>query len=151
MTMASELEGVTIGRTGVPERGGEGAVPNTRAFILDPQQVHGPRESLLVGTEFGHVHPEHDGSLHLCLPDEIREEVLAAGWGETHPLAGRSVKGFDVPPGNTPDLRPPRRGRAGDGLGPGPGGVPLCLRRPGVRSDPGAGAADVRGAGQRRG
>jgi SnoaL-like domain/Family of unknown function (DUF5519) len=99
--MAAELDGVTIGKTGVPEWGGEGAVPNTRAFILDPTQVHGPRESFLVGTEFGHVHPEHDGSLHLCLPEEVSREVLATGWGELHPLAGKFVKGFDVPPENT--------------------------------------------------
>lgn len=99
--MAAELEGVGIGKTGVPEWGGQGAVPNTRAFILDPALVHGPRQALLVGTEFGHVHPEHDGSLHLCLPDDLHRAVLEAGWGEPHPLAGRSVKGFDVPAGNT--------------------------------------------------
>ena len=99
--LADGLDGVSIGKTGVPEWGGKGAVPNTRAFILDPALVHGPREALLVGTEFGHVHPEHDGSLHLCLPGEVRDAVLDAGWGELHPLAGRSVRGFDVPASNT--------------------------------------------------
>ncbi|MGL4728957.1 MAG: luciferase family protein [Bosea sp. (in: a-proteobacteria)] len=49
----------------------------------------GPDEAFLLSTEFAHFHPIPDGSLHLTLPPGIREEAIAAGWAEPHPLAGR--------------------------------------------------------------
>lgn len=38
--------------------------------------------------------PKRDCSLHMCLPVRILEEVIAKGWGEPHPVAGR----FGFPP-----------------------------------------------------
>ena len=98
---ARALEGVTIGETGVPELGGEGAVTGTRAYILDESLAKGPRSAFLVGMEFGHQHPDYDGSLHLCLPDDVREEALEKGWGELHPLAGTTVGGMHVTEADT--------------------------------------------------
>lgn len=48
----------------------------------------GPLEAFMLGREFAHVHPIPDGSLHLTLPPGLREEAIAAGWAEPHPLAG---------------------------------------------------------------
>ncbi len=38
--------------------------------------------------EFAHLHPGHDGSLHLVLPIPLAHDALAKGWGVAHPLAG---------------------------------------------------------------
>jgi phospholipase/carboxylesterase len=41
--------------------------------------------------EFAHLHPPHDGSLHLALPPALARDVVAHGWGVAHPLAGLRV------------------------------------------------------------
>jgi luciferase-like monooxygenase len=56
-------------------------VQGTCAFHLAPVLAHGPAEAFLAGSEFGHVHPPYDGSVHLTLPCRWTEPVLAAGWG----------------------------------------------------------------------
>jgi uncharacterized protein (TIGR00369 family) len=64
------------------------SVPHARGFHLKPQAAKGPPEAFQRGSEFGHLHPEHDGSLHLSLPPALYKEVLRAGWGEPHPISG---------------------------------------------------------------
>jgi uncharacterized protein (TIGR00369 family) len=64
------------------------SVPYARGFHLKPHAAKGPAEAFQRGSEFGHLHPEHDGSLHLCLPPALYDDVLRAGWGEPHPLSG---------------------------------------------------------------
>lgn len=60
----------------------------TRALHLDRSVAHGPVGAFAPdgGTEFAHLHGLHDGSLHLNLPVDLAEEVIAAGWGEYHPV-----------------------------------------------------------------
>jgi hypothetical protein len=41
----------------------------------------------MIGREFAHVHPAHDGSMHLMLPLEVARELIGKGWGELHPMA----------------------------------------------------------------
>ena len=41
----------------------------------------------MIEREFAHIHPHHDGSLHLTLPEDIRKDAIAKGWAEPHPLA----------------------------------------------------------------
>lgn len=77
---ASALPHVHVGRSLV-------SVPGARAFHLDPAHARGPPESRLVATEFAHLHPAHDGSLHMRLPEALAREAVAQGWGEPHPLA----------------------------------------------------------------
>jgi len=57
--------------------------------MLDPPRL-GPDEAFIVPAvgEFAHVHPGHDGSLHLALPMTLAADVFAQGWGVAHPLAG---------------------------------------------------------------
>lgn len=64
------------------------SVPYARGFHLRPHAAKGPPEAFQRGSEFGHLHPEHDGSLHLSLPPALYNEVLRAGWGEPHPISG---------------------------------------------------------------
>lgn len=85
----TQLVGVTVGRSHV-------SVPGARAFHLDEVHAHGPQEAFMMGTEFAHLHPPHDGSLHLVLPEDVAREVIAGGWGEFHPLVEHGV----LPPTN---------------------------------------------------
>ncbi len=64
------------------------SVPGSRAFHLDETLVGGPAEAFQRGREFAHIHPAHDGSLHVTLPPDVRQAVLENGWGESHPVSG---------------------------------------------------------------
>lgn len=77
---ARALPNVRIGRSGI-------SVPGARAFHLSQDVAAGPPEAFMIGREFGHLHPPYDGSLHLALPLETAEHVIAQGWGELHPVA----------------------------------------------------------------
>jgi hypothetical protein len=57
----------------------DGGLPPADAILMPPSLTR----------EFAHLHP--DGSLHLALSREDQEELLAAGWGERHPLHGQQV------------------------------------------------------------
>lgn len=78
---ASALTGVTVGKSLV-------SLPESRAFHLTAEYASGPRSAFQRGHEFAHIHPSSDGSLHLTLPPDTYEAVLAAGWGEPHPVSG---------------------------------------------------------------
>lgn len=75
------LRGVSVGKSLV-------SVPGSRAFHLDETLARGPAEAFQKGREFAHMHPAHDGSLHVTLPPDMRRAVLEAGWGEPHPVSG---------------------------------------------------------------
>ena len=64
------------------------SVPGSRAFRLDDAHARGPADAFQCGTEFAHVHPAGDGSLHMTLPELVYADVLAKGWGEPHPISG---------------------------------------------------------------
>ena len=64
------------------------SVPGARAFILDPTVAAGPAAAFLCETEFAHLHPPGDGSLHIALPPDVYRAVQTAGWGVPHPISG---------------------------------------------------------------
>ena len=64
------------------------SVPGARAFHLDPALARGPQAAFQRGTEFAHLHPPYDGSLHMTLPPEVYDQVLRARWGDPHPISG---------------------------------------------------------------
>lgn len=41
----------------------------------------------MAGTEFAHLHPSPDLSLHTVLPPELAAEAIEAAWAEPHPIA----------------------------------------------------------------
>ena len=73
---------------GVSEADSLVSVPGARAFVLDEQLARGPDEAFQAGREFAHVHPAHDGSLHMTLPERVARVVRETGWGEPHPVSG---------------------------------------------------------------
>ena len=77
---ARELPGVEL-RPSQISRG-------SRAFTLPPD-LRSDRRAFMRGGEFAHLHAPHDGSLHLFLPQDQADAVIAKGWGELHPLALR--------------------------------------------------------------
>jgi hypothetical protein len=74
LELAGALPGVRIGPSHI-------CVAGSRACHLAPTIAVGPARAFFSGTEFGHMHPLYDGSLHLNLPDRLAGRVLAAGWG----------------------------------------------------------------------
>jgi phospholipase/carboxylesterase len=84
---AKALPGVTVGRSLV-------SVPGARAFHLDRELANGPAEAFQAKTEFAHLHPVHDGSLHLSLPSDVIQDAIDRGWGELHPLAPGAMMVF---------------------------------------------------------
>lgn len=76
---------------GVVEHPSAVSVPGARALWLLPEEAKGPREAFMIWTEFAHVHPLPDGSLHVALPPDLAEEVIRQGWGEQHPVAKRGL------------------------------------------------------------
>lgn len=80
MRRMSALPGVRVGPSLV-------SVPGARALHLDAALALGPREAFQRGREFAHLHPVHDGSLHLTLAPVLYQQVLASGWGEPHPIS----------------------------------------------------------------
>lgn len=75
------LPGITVGDSCV-------STPGARAFRLDPDLAQGPASAFQCGTEFAHVHPPAEGSLHMTLPPLVYDAVLGARWGEPHPISG---------------------------------------------------------------
>ena len=67
------------------------SVPGARALTLARAAAYGPPEAFMIGTEFAHLHPAPDGSLHLVLPAEAAKAAMAAGWAEQHPIARRGI------------------------------------------------------------
>jgi phospholipase/carboxylesterase len=89
-TRLAALPGVVSGPSQI-------SVPGARGLSLPAG--HGPAEAFLVPEvrEFAHLHPDHDGSLHLALPPHLAADVVAKGWGTPHPWAGsRLTAGFTL-------------------------------------------------------
>jgi hypothetical protein len=47
--------------------------------------------AFLVGTEFAHLHPGPDFSLHMTLPEPSARVVVERGWGEWHPFVEQGL------------------------------------------------------------
>ena len=74
---------------GVNSRQSAISVPGARGFMVERGQ-HAPLDAFLVPSagEFAHIHPSHDGSLHLALPPALAADAIAKSWAVAHPLAG---------------------------------------------------------------
>ncbi|HEX6699622.1 MAG TPA: luciferase family protein [Gaiellaceae bacterium] len=83
---ALSLPGVRGGRSNV-------SVPGAVAFFLDDP----PRPAVVPDPfrgEFGHIHPHHDGSLHLSVPTADAKRLIELGWAEFHHVVEQGL----VPP-----------------------------------------------------
>ena len=45
----------------------------------------------MIDTEFAHLHPAPDHSMHVVLPVKTAEAAIEAGWAELHPIARRGI------------------------------------------------------------
>lgn len=73
---------------GVEERPSQISIPGARALCL-ARVVDAPADAFLIDTEFAHLHPGQDQSLHVMLPPELVTDAIEAGWAEQHPVARR--------------------------------------------------------------
>jgi hypothetical protein len=64
------------------------SVPGARAVFVTDGHNHKSCERCMIDGEFAHLHPQDDGSLHMTLPDNIRQSAMAQGWAEPHVLVG---------------------------------------------------------------
>jgi phospholipase/carboxylesterase len=71
---------------GVRTRQSRVATPQSRALCLADRESYGPPEAFIDGREFCHIHPLPEGSIHLTLPIEEIETLVALGWVERHPI-----------------------------------------------------------------
>lgn len=60
------------------------SVPGARALVADPGVAADP-QTMAVGREFAHIHP--DGSMHIVLSGGDAREAVVQGWAEPHPMA----------------------------------------------------------------
>lgn len=67
------------------------SVPGARALTLTAEAAQGPPEAFMISTEFAHLHPAPDHSLHLVLPPDVASGLIKAGWAELHPVARRGL------------------------------------------------------------
>lgn len=72
------------------------ACPETRALSLPDEFAHGPDEAFIDGSEFCHLHPPPEGSVHLTLPSPLRQLIVHVGWGEDHPMVRAGVLGTSL-------------------------------------------------------
>src|SRR5918994_2110789 len=63
---------------GVSEHDSVISVKGARAFWLDKDAIKGPQDSLIMETEFAHIHPRPDSSWHLQLPYALAVLAVSA-------------------------------------------------------------------------
>jgi hypothetical protein len=61
------------------------ASAGTAALCVGDRTAAGPVEAFIDGNEFCHLHGLPEGSLHLTLPQTVREVAIDFGWAECHP------------------------------------------------------------------
>ena len=84
------LAGELFTLPGVIERESMISVPGARALCLSSTQGS-PPDAFMIGSEFAHLHPGDDQSLHAMLPPELVAAAVDAGWAEQHPVARRGL------------------------------------------------------------
>lgn len=86
--MISSLSTWAFSLEGVAEQPSRASLPGARALTVAPEFAVFA-EAMIVGREFGHIHPNPNGggSLHLRLDAAGGQEVIDKGWGEWHPFA----------------------------------------------------------------
>lgn len=91
-----ELSAFAFSLTRVVERPTHIAPPGSRALTFNHDDASQDRDAFMVDFEFAHIHNPPVGSMHLTLPQVIRDEAIAKGWALRHPLAVRGAVSPDV-------------------------------------------------------
>jgi Family of unknown function (DUF5519) len=80
----------------VVERPTQIAPPGSRALTLNTEDANLDRNAFMVDLEFAHIHNPPIGSMHLTLPELVRDAAVERGWVLRHPMAIRGVVSPDV-------------------------------------------------------
>jgi hypothetical protein len=91
--LQDRLRDHALGLPGVRRGASQVSVPGAVAFYLD-EPGEAPTIPQLFSAEWGHIHPPYDGSLHINVPTELAEQLIAQGWAEYHNVVTRGL----VPP-----------------------------------------------------
>ncbi|WP_353952610.1 phospholipase [Knoellia sp. S7-12] len=84
-------------RSGVDVGPSRISVPGARGFTLREGSEDDHAYLVPHVQEFAHLHPAHDGSLHVILPPDLAADVSTKGWGRPHMWAGtRLSPGFTM-------------------------------------------------------
>jgi len=78
----NHLLSLVAGLTGVRVRPSLTCATGSSGLHLAPKLAEGKVSAFLIGTEFAHVHPHYDGSLHLALPHDVAVVAESGGWGK---------------------------------------------------------------------
>jgi hypothetical protein len=89
--IAEELVDRCLTLPNVRSRQSRMASPDCRALSLPDDLAAGPPSAFIVDHEFCHLHPLPDGSIHLMLPDLVRESAIRQGWAEQHPVSRAGI------------------------------------------------------------
>ena len=84
-SLQEELAARAFALDGVVEQPSGISVPGARALVFEDGRP-GPSSAFMVGSEFAHLHPSPDWSLHLTLPEDVAAAAVEAGWAEFHPF-----------------------------------------------------------------
>lgn len=67
------------------------SVQGAVGFYIDSKYASKNSLKFMRSTEFGHLHPISDGSMHLIVPSQVKEELLKAKWAEQHPRNNKLI------------------------------------------------------------
>src|SRR5689334_2756765 len=85
--IAQELIVESLRLEGVRAQQSRMASPRSQALCLPECLAGGPTDAFIDNREFCHLHPLPEGTVHLTLPNPLRELAIELGWGEQHPAA----------------------------------------------------------------
>jgi Luciferase len=88
-SLVEELHAFAFSLERVIEAPTQIAPPGSRALTLGQDDAGKNRDAFLIGNEFAHIHNPPIGSMHLTLPNPLRELAMAKRWVLPHPLAGK--------------------------------------------------------------
>ena len=89
--IANALLERSLGLAEVRSKQSRMASPQSRALSLPDRYAGGPPEAFIDEHEFCHVHPLPEASIHLTLPNPLRDRVIQLGWAEQHPVARAGI------------------------------------------------------------
>jgi phospholipase/carboxylesterase len=89
--IAAELIELSLSLPDVRSKQSRMASPKCHALWLPDRYASGPAGAFIDAHEFCHLHPLPEGSIHLTLPNPLRDRVVQLGWAEQHPLVRAGV------------------------------------------------------------
>ena len=89
--IAAELIELSLSLPEVRSKQSRMASPKSHALWLPDRCACGPASAFIDAHEFCHLHPLPEGSIHLTLPNPLRDQMVRLGWAEQHPLVRAGI------------------------------------------------------------